>query len=252
MGTSVRRVLAETGVAPEDVAGLCCDTTCCTVVALDDAGDALMPCILWMDMRAAEQTEQVRRLSLATVVPETRLVAVARLESFTAPPRARPSHDPPHSPPDAFSSRARVSRRPWPRATPRCACAAAAASGLVSAEWMIPKALWLKQKKSRTAPTRSSARFKSLPGLPQPEAHGRVLREREQRRRAVALRGRRQTDVSAREAGSRGPRRQVAAAGDGARPARASATGSPPPPPRTSACPSACPSRRAARTRSSP
>ena len=126
MGTSVRRVLAETGVAPEDVAGLCCDTTCCTVVALDDAGDALMPCILWMDMRAAEQTEQVRRLSLATVVPETRLVAVARLESFTAPPRARPSHDPPHSPPDAFSSRARVSRRSWPRATPRCACAAAA------------------------------------------------------------------------------------------------------------------------------
>jgi sugar (pentulose or hexulose) kinase len=61
MGASVRRVLAETGVAPEDVAGLCCDTTCCSVVALDDAGDALMPCILWMDMRAAEQTEQVRR-----------------------------------------------------------------------------------------------------------------------------------------------------------------------------------------------
>jgi hypothetical protein len=57
---------------------------------------------------------------------ETRLVAVARLESFTAPPRARPSHDPPRSPPDAFSSRARVSRRSWPRATPRCACAAAA------------------------------------------------------------------------------------------------------------------------------
>ena len=126
LGASVRRVLAETGVAPEDVTGMCCDTTCCTVVALDDAGDALMPCILWMDMRAAEQTEQVRRLSLATVVPETRLVAVARLESFTAPPRARPSHDPPHSPPDAFSSRARVSRRSWPRATPRCACAAAA------------------------------------------------------------------------------------------------------------------------------
>lgn len=58
---------------------------------------------------------------------ETRLVAVARLESFTAPPRARPSHDPPPpSPPDAFFSRARVSRRSWPRATPRCACAAAA------------------------------------------------------------------------------------------------------------------------------
>ena len=247
MGTSVRRVLAETGVAPEDVAGLCCDTTCCTVVALDDAGDALMPCILWMDMRAAEQTEQVRRLSLATVVPETRLVAVARLESFTAPPRARPSHDPPHSPPDAFSSRARASRAGPGHGRPRAARVR---------RRRRPRLRGVDDPQGSVAETEKAGALRvggedlRVPGLPQPEAHGRVLREREQRRRAVALRGRRQTDVSAREAGSRGPRRQVAA-GD-ARARRASATGSPPPPPRTSACPSACPSRRAARTRSSP
>ena len=60
MGTSVKRVLADTGVSPDEVAGIGVDTTCCTVVVLDDAGDALCPCILWMDMRAAEQTKQVR------------------------------------------------------------------------------------------------------------------------------------------------------------------------------------------------
>jgi len=38
-----KRVLAETGVSADDVAGVCCDTTCCSVVALDAAGDALCP-----------------------------------------------------------------------------------------------------------------------------------------------------------------------------------------------------------------
>ena len=59
MASSVRRVLAEARVAPGDVAGLCCDTTCCTVVALDASGEPLIPCILWMDMRAASQTDAV-------------------------------------------------------------------------------------------------------------------------------------------------------------------------------------------------
>ena len=61
LGSSVRKVMAETGVSPDEVAGICADTTCCTVVALDEAGDALCPCILWMDMRAAEQTKQARK-----------------------------------------------------------------------------------------------------------------------------------------------------------------------------------------------
>ena len=93
MGSSVRKVLADAGVAAADVAGICCDTTCCTVVALDDAGDPLMPCILWMDMRAAEQTEQV--LATGDVA--------LRVNSDGAGP--------------------------------------------VSAEWMVPKALWLKQNR---------------------------------------------------------------------------------------------------------
>ena len=73
LGKSTRRVLAETGVKPESVVGMCCDTTCCTVVALDEKGDAIMPSILWMDMRAAEQTEQVR-----VIFPRQRLDVVPR------------------------------------------------------------------------------------------------------------------------------------------------------------------------------
>ena len=93
MASSVRRVLAEARVAPADVAGLCCDTTCCTVVALDASGEPLIPCILWMDMRAASQTEAVL---------STRDGALAL----------------------------------------NCG-----GDGPVSAEWMIPKALWLKENR---------------------------------------------------------------------------------------------------------
>ena len=109
MGASVRRVLAETGVSPDDVAGLCCDTTCCTVVALDDAGDPLMPCILLMDMRAAEQTKRVRSETI-----DDRL-ATARPESLRSPRRPHPS------PPRPLAT-----HRCWPRKTMRSASTATA------------------------------------------------------------------------------------------------------------------------------
>lgn len=38
---------------------MCIDTTCCTVVALNEAGEALRPALLWMDMRSAKQAAQV-------------------------------------------------------------------------------------------------------------------------------------------------------------------------------------------------
>jgi sugar (pentulose or hexulose) kinase len=117
MGASVRRVLAETGVSPEDVAGLCCDTTCCTVVALNDAGDPLMPCILWMDMRAAEQTEQVRPETLDDRSPSPPLAPRP-----SPPPEALSSPRRPHpSPPRPLAT-----RRCWPRRTRRSASTATA------------------------------------------------------------------------------------------------------------------------------
>lgn len=61
------------------------------MVALDAAGEPLMPCLLWMDMRSAEQTKQV----LATRDEALRVNSDGK--------------------------------------------------GPVSAEWMVPKALWIKQ-----------------------------------------------------------------------------------------------------------
>jgi ribulose kinase len=90
---SVRKVLEETKIPQESIISLGLDTTCCSVVALDEFGNSLMPCLLWMDMRSAEQTKQV----LATGDP------VLKVNSGGAGP--------------------------------------------VSAEWMIPKALWIKQNR---------------------------------------------------------------------------------------------------------
>ena len=67
------------------------DTTCCSVVALNDSGDPLRPALIWMDVRSANQAEQVA---------------------------------------DCADPALRVNSN---------------GKGPVSAEWMIPKALWLKQ-----------------------------------------------------------------------------------------------------------
>jgi ribulose kinase len=42
-----------------DICGICVDTTCCSVVALDDKNEALRPCLLWMDARSAPQTQEI-------------------------------------------------------------------------------------------------------------------------------------------------------------------------------------------------
>ena len=96
LGASSRKVLRESGIDPRDVAGVCVDTTCCTVVALDADANALRPAILWMDMRASDQTKQV----LATRDPALSVNGDG--------------------------------------------------AGPVSAEWMIPKALWLAQCEPET------------------------------------------------------------------------------------------------------
>ncbi len=88
-GRAVRQAVAEAGIRPEDVAALCADTTCCSVVALDQDGEPLRPALIWMDVRASREAEQV----LATGD------AALRVNSDGAGP--------------------------------------------VSAEWMIPKALWI-------------------------------------------------------------------------------------------------------------
>ncbi|WP_045224045.1 FGGY-family carbohydrate kinase [Methyloterricola oryzae] len=89
LGKSVRRAVAESGVAARDIAGLALDTTCCSVVALDQRGLPLRPALIWMDVRAAEEAGRV----LATGDPALQVNGGGK--------------------------------------------------GPVSAEWMMPKALWL-------------------------------------------------------------------------------------------------------------
>jgi ribulokinase len=95
MGEAVPAALAQAGIAADQVDALSVDTTCCSVVALDRAGRALRPALIWMDVRAAAQAAKVA----------------------------------------ASGDRALKVN--------------SAGAGPVSAEWMIPKALWLKENEPR-------------------------------------------------------------------------------------------------------
>ncbi len=59
LGRSVRQAVIDAKVSKQEILGLCLDTTCCSVVVLDGAGNPLRPALIWMDMRSAPQTEQV-------------------------------------------------------------------------------------------------------------------------------------------------------------------------------------------------
>ena len=91
MGQSVKGALAKAEVPASEVIAMSVDTTCCSVVALDKAGKPLRPCMIWMDVRSAQEADDVA----ATKDPALRVNG--------------------------------------------------GGAGPVSAEWMIPKSLWLKR-----------------------------------------------------------------------------------------------------------
>ncbi|KAL4523089.1 hypothetical protein Ndes2437B_g00232 [Nannochloris sp. 'desiccata'] len=91
LGSAVRQAVQESLIDPSSISALCVDTTCCSVVALDDDGQPLRPALLWMDMRSAPQA--------------------ARIAACKDP----------------------------------ALCVNGGGAGPVSAEWMVPKALWLKE-----------------------------------------------------------------------------------------------------------
>jgi len=91
LGKSVRKAIRDSGISVNQIAAMAVDTTCCSVVPLDDSGNPVRPALIWMDVRSAEQAEQM----VATEDDALRINSNG--------------------------------------------------SGPVSAEWMIPKALWIKQ-----------------------------------------------------------------------------------------------------------
>jgi ribulokinase len=58
-GASVRGAMQAAGIAQEEIDAICVDTTCCSVVVLDERGDPLRPAIIWMDVRAGEEAHAV-------------------------------------------------------------------------------------------------------------------------------------------------------------------------------------------------
>ena len=53
LGSSVREAVQKSSIQPEEILAMAVDTTCCSVVALDQKGDPLRPCLIWMNMEAA-------------------------------------------------------------------------------------------------------------------------------------------------------------------------------------------------------
>jgi len=96
LGRSVRQALHAAGISAADVVALGLDTTCCSVVVLDERDQALRPSLIWMDVRSQAEAKQVGETGDPALLVNS------------------------------------------------------AGRGPVSAEWMIPKALWLKQHEPRT------------------------------------------------------------------------------------------------------
>lgn len=63
MGKSVREAIDSLDQDDNDpsyeICCICVDTTCCSVVVLDEYNEPLRRCLLWMDARSASQTEQI-------------------------------------------------------------------------------------------------------------------------------------------------------------------------------------------------
>ncbi len=102
-------LLEEGKITIDDIAAMCVDTTCCSVVFMDDDGTSLYPCIMWCDMRAgAKETKDV----LAQAKKKNETTRVRRRSTMGMAKTIRVNCD---------------------------------GEGPVSAEWMVPKALWMKR-----------------------------------------------------------------------------------------------------------
>lgn len=59
LGSSIRGAMKQANVSPDAIAGISCDATTCTVVALDSSDKVIRPAIMWMDVRASDQADRI-------------------------------------------------------------------------------------------------------------------------------------------------------------------------------------------------
>lgn len=62
LGKASTNLILKTGINPSDISGIGLDATSCTVVACDQDGHPFFPALLWMDTRAANESDVFSRL----------------------------------------------------------------------------------------------------------------------------------------------------------------------------------------------
>ena len=68
LGTSCRKTLSKARKSIENfdedqIVAMCCDTTACSVLMLDESMQPLRPCLLWADSRSSKECEEAIRHS---------------------------------------------------------------------------------------------------------------------------------------------------------------------------------------------
>lgn len=61
LGQAVRKAVQSVPTADINIMAMAVDTTCCSVVALDEDYQPLRPCLLWMDQRSGPQTREIMK-----------------------------------------------------------------------------------------------------------------------------------------------------------------------------------------------
>ena len=59
LGSSVNAAVSSSRIQPSEIAAICLDTTCCSVVALDANGRHVRPALIWMDIRASQEAMRI-------------------------------------------------------------------------------------------------------------------------------------------------------------------------------------------------
>jgi sugar (pentulose or hexulose) kinase len=59
LGVACSKAMQDGNIDPDDVKGLAVDSTSCSVVALDKDMSPIRPCLMWMDVRSADQCAEI-------------------------------------------------------------------------------------------------------------------------------------------------------------------------------------------------
>lgn len=70
LGRTVKDLLRSTGTAPEEVASLAVDFHSCSVMLCSRKGQPLRDCIIWMDVRAAAESDEINAATGESLSPE--------------------------------------------------------------------------------------------------------------------------------------------------------------------------------------